>query len=179
MRFHFWRHQFLTANFFRHSPAFFAVEAEDQRRRHPFLFAPKTHQLDLLHERLVSDPLENERDFTFMALHDFQSVPMLKIKPVRKLDRISDRRRKEKKTHVFRQKRERKLPHDAAFRVVEIVEFVHHDGMHVLKIIKIFRMQKTIEEDLRHDDEDLGVRIHFVVSRHESNVICRESPTLR
>ena len=76
--------------------------------------------------------------------------------------------------HVRRQQPEGHLPDDAAFRIVETVELVHHYGRSVLEIE--LSVQQAIEEDFGHDHEHAGRWVLAAVAGHQADVGCLESP---
>ena len=171
------RDEFLPPDLLSHSPALVTVEAENERRGHTFVLVSKAQKLDLLHERLISHPLKNERDLAHVALHDLQLVVVLVLEPVRELDGISNRRGKKQKPDVLREERERKFPDDPALRVVKIMEFIHHDRLNVTEIVEFLRVEQTIEEDLGHDDQNLRARVYFVIPGHQANIVLGKAPT--
>ena len=102
---------------------------------------------------------------------------VLVLEPVRELDGISNRRRKKQKPDVLREKRKREFPDDPTLRVVEIMELIHHDRLNVTKFIEFLRVEQPVEKDLGHNDQDLRVRVHFVISRHQPNIVLGKAPT--
>ena len=74
----------------------------------------------------------------------FQLAPVRPLQPVEELDRVAHRRGEEHEADVLRQQVEGQFPDDAALRVREAVEFVHHHGRDVLEA-EAFRMQQAVE----------------------------------
>src|SRR5262249_8688178 len=126
-------------------------------------------------EELIGNPAEIERYLAVGTLDKFQSPSVATFEPQEELDRVADRRRQQQQSHRFRQQRQREFPDDAAFGVGEAVEFVHDDGEDVVEIER-FDVQQTIQQNLRHDDEDFGVGILAAIAGDEADVGLLETP---
>ena len=72
-------------------------------------------------------------------------------------------------------KPKRQLPHDAPLGIVEAVELVHHHRAD-LGEIKRRRMQQTVEQDLRHDDQDPRVGIDPPIPGDQSDIVRAKPP---
>ena len=94
---------------------------------------------------------------------------MLPSQPDNEIDRVTNRRTDQQQLRVFWKQSQRQLPHDASFRIIEAVKFVHDHGRHVVKR-NFFRRQQSIEQDLSDDDENSGIRILTPITRHQSDV---------
>ena len=67
---------------------------------------------------------------------------------------VAHRGREQEQPHVRRQQAQGHFPDDAAFRIVEAVELVHHHGRGLLEVE--LAVQQAIEQDFGHDHEHGG-----------------------
>ena len=75
-----------------------------------------------------------------------------------------------------RQQAQGEFPDDAAFRIVEAVELVHHDRRD-LREIEGGGVQQPIEQDFRHDHQDPRVGIDPAIAGHQADVVGAKSPS--
>ena len=139
-----------------HGPAFVAIEAEDQGRRHPRVGVALGHLFELLGEQRIADPVVAQGHAAFFAADQFQNRWWLCRSQWMKSMALPTVAESKSKPHVRRQQAQGHLPDDAAFRIVEAVELVHHHGRGVLEIE--LAVQQAIEEDFGHDHEHGGRR---------------------
>ena len=118
---------------FSNAPAFIAVEAEYEGWRISSFIVTLRHDFQLIRQELIRDPSKVERHTAFIALQQTQLSGMLMRQPNHKFDSVPNCRADEKQFCVSRQQAQRQLPHDASFGIIEAVEFVHHNGGHVVE----------------------------------------------
>ena len=76
----------------------------------------------------VADPMKRQRHLAVAALHQFQLAIVAVLQPLRELEGVAHRGRKQQRADVLRQQAERQFPDDAPLAIVEAVELVHHHG---------------------------------------------------
>ena len=157
-----------------HGPAFVAIEAEDQGRRHPRLGIALGHFFELLGEQHVADPVVAQRHAAFFAADQFQGPLVALPQPVDEVHGVAHRGREQEQPHVRRQQAQGQFPDDAAFRIVEAVELVHHHGRGVVEIE--LAVQQAIEQDFGHDHEHGGRRVFAAIAGHQADVGGLKSP---
>ncbi len=75
------------------------------------------------------------------------------------------------------EKRQCKLPDNAALRVVEVVELVHDHGADVVK--PHFAAEKMVKEDLRDHHANMGIGVLPSISGDQPDLIALEAPSFR
>ena len=128
----------------------------------------------LLGEQHVADPVVAQRHAAFFAADQFQDPLVALPQPVDEVHGVAHRGREQEQPHVRRQQAQGQFPDDAAFRIVEAVELVHHHGRGVLEIE--LAVQQAIEEDFGHDHEHGGGGVFAAIARHQADVAGLESP---
>ena len=94
------------------------------------------------------------------------------------LDRVAHRGAQQQQADVLREHVEREFPDDAALRVGEAVELVHHHGGHGGEIEPVL-VQESVEQDLRDDHEHLRLGVDLAVAGDQSDGVSGEAPALR
>ena len=157
-----------------HGPALVAIEAEDQGGRHPRVGIALGHVFDLLGQQLVADPVVGQRHAAFFAADQFEGPLVAQPQPVDEVHGVAHGGREQEQPHVRRQQSQGQLPDDAAFRVVEAVELVHHHGRGALEIE--LAVQEAIEQDFGHDYEHGGRGVLAAIAGHQADVGGLEAP---
>ena len=139
-------------------PTFVAIEAEDERRgeRRPFAFS-FAHFPQFFGDIFVVDPGVHEGNLARRRRHQFESAPGRAFEPLPEGERVADRRGDQKRANVEGEKREGEFPHDPAFRVGKLVEFVHDDGGDVFEgEERVFRVEIKVVFEVVGIDGNLG-----------------------
>ncbi len=159
-------------------PALLTVEAEDQGRSAADVGFAFGHERQLFIEQLIADPAVAQRHAALGPFDQLQLAAVRLVEPAQELAGVAHRGRQEQQSHMRGQHGQRQFPNDPALHVGEAVKLVHYHGRDVREI-EGARLQQPIEQNLGHDDQHLGARVHTAIARYQADVFGLKAPAHR